>query len=79
MLSNSVLLMHVLQTVNFYRGNSLGEDHPTKSIATVSLSVTCAFPSAITLLADESGMFQIFISLLVTASELIIFHMVSAW
>lgn len=41
-------------TINFYRGNLVGEDHPTKSIATVSLSVTCALPSGITLLADES-------------------------
>ncbi|KAG0553510.1 hypothetical protein KC19_12G017200 [Ceratodon purpureus] len=40
-------------TVNFYRGNLVGEDHPTESVSTVSLLVTCALPSAITLLADE--------------------------
>ena len=62
MLSNPVLLTYVLQIVKFYRGNLEGEDHPTKSIATVSLLVTCAFPSSITLLVDELGTFQIFFS-----------------
>lgn len=33
----------------------MGEDHPTKSVATTSLSVICAVPSAIVLLIDEPG------------------------
>lgn len=40
-------------TIFFYRGNLVGEDHPTKSVVSVSLSVTCSVPSAITLLIDE--------------------------
>lgn len=48
----------------------MGEDHPTKSVATASLLVTCAVPSAITLIVDEPGASQIFTSPLVIAGTL---------
>jgi nuclear pore complex protein Nup210 len=37
----------------FHRGNLIGENHPTKTIATTSLSLICDVPSAITLLIDK--------------------------
>lgn len=40
-------------TVIFYRGNSVGEDHPAPAVAAVNLSVTCSVPSSITLLVDD--------------------------
>jgi nuclear pore complex protein Nup210 len=40
-------------TVVFHRGNLIGENHPTKTIATTSLSLICDVPSAITLLIDK--------------------------
>lgn len=57
-ISNSVFLVYSSQTIFFYRGNLVGEDHPTKSVVSVSLSVTCSVPSAITLLIDEPGALQ---------------------
>uniref|UniRef100_A0A5B7BTW7 BIG2 domain-containing protein n=1 Tax=Davidia involucrata TaxID=16924 RepID=A0A5B7BTW7_DAVIN len=37
----------------FKRGNLVGDDHPLPVVAEVELSLTCAFPSAIVLIADE--------------------------
>ncbi|KAA8548147.1 hypothetical protein F0562_004591 [Nyssa sinensis] len=37
----------------FKRGNLVGDDHPLPVVAEVELSLTCAFPSSIVLIADE--------------------------
>lgn len=42
-------------TLTFYRGNLVGEDHPTPALAAVNLSVICSLPSSVTLLCDETG------------------------
>ncbi|OVA20622.1 Bacterial Ig-like [Macleaya cordata] len=37
----------------FSRGNLIGDDHPLPAIEKVELSLTCTFPSSITLIANE--------------------------
>ncbi|KAK9119821.1 hypothetical protein Scep_017914 [Stephania cephalantha] len=48
----SCLMLGNFQLV-FSRGNLVGSDHPVPVIEKVELSLSCAFPSAITLLANE--------------------------
>ncbi|XP_022934341.1 nuclear pore complex protein GP210 isoform X2 [Cucurbita moschata] len=40
-------------TLQFKRGNLIGDGHPTPAIAVVLVSVMCGFPSSIVLIADE--------------------------
>lgn len=48
-----------LQKLVFSRGNLAGEDHWVPAIAYVELLVMCSFPSSITLIANELGMYSI--------------------
>ncbi|CBI34863.3 unnamed protein product, partial [Vitis vinifera] len=49
------VLCQILGTykIAFKRGNLVGDDHPLPAVAEVELSLTCSFPSSITLIADE--------------------------
>ena len=50
-----LILIQMTQTLQFKRGNLIGDGHPTPAIAVVLVSVMCGFPSSIVLIADEPG------------------------